>query len=89
MYGSFAAVAGMFTLLYLVNQALVYSAEVAAVRYGRLWPRALDVNRPTEADLRAMTLLAQEQERDPAARIELRLIPGDAAPADLGVNPPP
>ena len=32
VYGSFATVAGMFALLYLVSQALVYSAEVAAVR---------------------------------------------------------
>src|SRR5207245_452548 len=36
VYGSFATVAGMFALLYLVNQALVYAAEVAAVRYARL-----------------------------------------------------
>ncbi|MCW2908262.1 MAG: putative ribonuclease, partial [Actinomycetia bacterium] len=35
VYGSFATVAGMFALLYLVNQALVYAAEVAAVRYAR------------------------------------------------------
>src|SRR5215813_707962 len=43
VYGSFATVAGMFALLYLVGQALVYAAEVAAVRYARLWPRALDL----------------------------------------------
>ena len=47
VYGSFATVAGMFALLYLVGQALVYAAEVAAVRHARLWPRALDLNRPT------------------------------------------
>ena len=41
VYGSFATVAGMFALLYLVGRALVYAAEVAAVRYARLWPRAL------------------------------------------------
>src|SRR5580704_14714670 len=46
VYGSFATVAGMFALLYLVGQALVYAAEVAAVRYSRLWPRALDPNPP-------------------------------------------
>src|SRR5581483_4216926 len=51
VYGSFATVAGMFALLYLVGQALVYAAEVAAVRYARLWPRALDLNRPTAADV--------------------------------------
>src|SRR5439155_24697257 len=73
VYGSFATVAGIFALLYLVSQALVYSAEVAAVRYARLWPRALDVNRPTAADARAMALLAREQERIQAARVDAHL----------------
>ena len=82
VYGSFATVAGMFALLYLVNQALVYAAEVAAVRYARLWPRALDVNRPTAADVRAMALLAREQERIPAARVGFRLVSSDSPPAD-------
>ena len=68
VYGSFATVAGMFALLYLVNQALVYAAEVAAVRYARLWPRALDRSRPTAADARALALLAREQERVPRGR---------------------
>jgi len=80
-----------FALLYLVAQALVYAAEVAAVRYARLWPRALDLNRPTAADVRALTLLAREQERIPAARVGLRLaapdsppVPGSAPPASDG-----
>ncbi len=88
VYGSFATVAGMFALLYLVGQALVYAAEVAAVRYARLWPRALDLNRPTAADARALTLLAREQERIPAARVESHLaaqgfpsVPEGTAPA--------
>ena len=84
VYGSFATVAGMFALLYLVNQALVYAAEVAAVRYAGLWPRALDVNRPTAADERAMTLLAREQERIPAARIGFRLVAPDSSAAGNG-----
>jgi membrane protein len=86
VYGSFATVAGMFALLYLVSQALVYSAEVAAVRQARLWPRALDLNRPTAADARALTLLAREQERLPTARVQLHLIPHDPPPA--GGGPP-
>src|SRR5689334_8560495 len=73
VYGSFATVAGMFALLYLVGQALVYAAEIAAVRYARLWPRALDLNRPTAADVHALTLLAREQERIPAARVDFHL----------------
>ena len=91
VYGSFATVAGMFALLYLVGQVLVYAAEVAAVRYARLWPRALDLNRPTAADARALTLLAREQERIPAARIQLRLaaggsppVPDESPPANAG-----
>ena len=91
VYGSFATVAGMFALLYLVGQALVYAAEVAAVRYARLWPRALDLNRPTAADARALALLAREQERIPAARIQFRLeapgsppVPGGSPPANPG-----
>jgi membrane protein len=91
VYGSFATVAGIFALLYLVGRALVYAAEVAAVRYARLWPRALDLNRPTAADARALALLAREQERIPAARVEFHLaapgsppIPDDSPPADGG-----
>ena len=81
VYGSFATVAGMFALLYLVGQALVYAAEVAAVRYARLWPRAVDLNRPTEADARALALLAREQERIPAARVAFRLAAPGSPPA--------
>ena len=84
VYGSFATVAGMFGLLYLVSQALVYAAEVAAVRYASLWPRALDLNRPTAADVRVMALLAREQERIPAARVEFHLVSCDSPPAGNG-----
>jgi uncharacterized BrkB/YihY/UPF0761 family membrane protein len=87
IYGSFATVAGMFALLYLVGQALVYAAEVAAVRYARLWPRALDLNRPTAADARALALLAREQERIPAARIEVHLAARDSPPIPGGSPP--
>ena len=71
---------GHVRLLYLVGQALVYAAEVAAVRYARLWPRALDLNRPTAADGRALALLAREQERILAARIEFHLAARDSPP---------
>ena len=91
VYGSFATVAGMFALLYLVGQALVYAAEIGAVRYARLWPRALDLNHPTAADARALALLAREQERIPAARVEFHLaavgsppVPGGSPPASDG-----
>jgi membrane protein len=87
VYGSFAAVAGIFALLYVLNQALVYSAEVAAVRHAHLWPRALDVNHPTAADVRAMALLAREQERIPTARTDLHLLSADSAPSGAVTSP--
>jgi uncharacterized BrkB/YihY/UPF0761 family membrane protein len=73
VYGSFATVAGIFAVFYLISQALVFSAEIAAVRHAGLWPRALDQNRPTPADVRAQALVARAQERMPAARVGLRL----------------
>jgi membrane protein len=88
VYGSFATVAGMFALLYLVSQALVYSAEVAAVWYARLWPRALDVNSPTPVDFRAYALLAREQERIQITRVDLRVVPPDP-PAPASDPPAP
>jgi len=87
VYGSFATVAGMFALLYLVGRALVYAAEVAAVRYARLWPRALDLNHPTEADARALALLAREEERIPAARIQFHLAMRGSSPVPDGSPP--
>jgi len=72
VYGSFATVAGIFALLYLVSQALLYAAEVAVVRHRGLWPRAMVMSRPTPADILALTWLATVQERIPVERIEVR-----------------
>jgi uncharacterized BrkB/YihY/UPF0761 family membrane protein len=72
VYGSFATIVGLFTLLYLVSQVVVYAAEIAIVRRRRLWPRALDTLKPTEADRRSLTYLAREQERIIPERIEAR-----------------
>ncbi len=77
VYGSFATIVGVFTLLYLVSQVLVYAGEVAIVRRRRLWPRALDMTKPTTADRRALTYLAREQERTVVERIGTRF---DAEP---------
>lgn len=72
VYGSFATIVGVFTLLYLVSQVVVYAAEIAIVRRRRLWPRALDATKPTQADRRSLTYLAREQERIVIERIETR-----------------
>ncbi|HJU98290.1 MAG TPA: YihY/virulence factor BrkB family protein [Jiangellaceae bacterium] len=73
VYGSFAAVVGIFAVLYFVSQALVFSAETAVVLHRGLWPRALDRARPTAADVRVLTMLAREQERVPGQRIDVRV----------------
>lgn len=72
VYGSFASVAAIFALLYLVSQALLYAAEVAVVRQRHLWPRALVSTRPTAADMAALSRLASVQERIPVQRIQVR-----------------
>ncbi|HEY7482889.1 MAG TPA: YhjD/YihY/BrkB family envelope integrity protein, partial [Streptosporangiaceae bacterium] len=69
VYGSFATVVGIFSLLYIVSQALVFSGEISSVHVFRLFPRGLDSAAPTFADVSALTLLAREQERLPGQRI--------------------
>lgn len=65
VYGSFATIAAIIALLYVVSQVLLFAAEVAVVRHRRLWPRALDALRPTPADRLSLTRLANVQERLP------------------------
>lgn len=72
VYGSFATIVGTFTLLLVVGQALIFAAEIAVVRRRRLWPRGLDQLAPTEADRRALALVAREQERTRIERIDVR-----------------
>src|SRR5512144_1294555 len=79
VYGSFATVVGIFTLLYLVSQALVLSTEICAVQALRLSPRSLLQTAHTDADVRALTLLAQEQERLPDQRIDVTFATLDQA----------
>jgi uncharacterized BrkB/YihY/UPF0761 family membrane protein len=74
VYGGFATVAGIFALLNMVSRALVFAAEVAVVRHGRLWPRSIDPwdPDPTPADARTLGLLAREQERIPSQHVATR-----------------
>ena len=93
VYGGFATVAGIFTLLTLISRVLVYAAEAAAVHHARLWPRALDPSRPTEADARALLLLCREQApavafRIEAVRIEAFRIEASPRPADEPADHP-
>ena len=79
VYGSFATIVGLFALLYLVSQVIVYAAEIAVVRRRRLWPRSFNLLDPTDADRRALRLLAREQERTVIERVHARF---DAEPSN-------
>ena len=85
IYGSFATIVGVFTLMFVVGQVLVISAEVAVVRRRRLWPRSLDTLHPTHADRRALLALARTQERLPVERIDARFDGAD----ERGTTKPP
>ncbi len=77
VYGSFATIVALFSLIYVVSQVLVFAAEIAVVRRRRLWPRALDTTKPIDADRRALAALARVQERIPVERVDARF---DAPP---------
>jgi membrane protein len=57
-YGVFAAVIALLTWLTLQGQVVLLGNEINVVRAGRLWPRSLRRDHPTEADVRAARELA-------------------------------
>jgi uncharacterized BrkB/YihY/UPF0761 family membrane protein len=69
VYGSFATVVGIFTLLYLINQTLILSIEVSTVIESRLFPRGLTSAVLTDIDRRALVLQGRRQERVAGQRI--------------------
>jgi membrane protein len=69
VYGSFATVVGIFTLLYFVSQTLVLSVEISTVIESRLSPRGLTDSVLTETDRRALVLQALREERVSGERI--------------------
>jgi len=77
VYGSFATIVALFSLIFVVSQVLVFAAEIAVVRRRRLWPRSLDTTKPIDADRRALAALARVQERIPVERVDARF---DAPP---------
>jgi YihY family inner membrane protein len=71
-YGTFAAVIGLLTWLYLGARVLVYSAEFNSVLTARLWPRSLLGEPQTEADFRAKAAVARVEEQASEERIVAR-----------------
>jgi YihY family inner membrane protein len=72
-YGTFATVIGLMAWLYLAAQMTFYAAEINVVRRRRLWPRSV-VQRPlTDADRRALTYYAKQEERRPDEEVDVRV----------------
>ena len=69
VYGPFAAVVGLFSLLYFVSQGLVFAAEIAVVHRKRLWPRSLIPSQPTPADQASLALRTRIEERTEADQV--------------------
>jgi uncharacterized BrkB/YihY/UPF0761 family membrane protein len=68
VYGVFGTVVGIFSVLFLVSNAIVFSFEISAVRAWQLWPRGVDINLLFPADERAYALLTLMDERMPSQR---------------------
>lgn len=68
VYGVFATVVGIFSVLFLVSNAVVFSFELSVVRAWQLWPRGVDINLLFPADERAYALLTLMDERMPSQR---------------------
>jgi len=63
LYGTFGLVLGLIAWLYLAAEITLYAAELNAVLYHRLWPRALVQPPLTEADQRSLALQAMGNQR--------------------------
>jgi YihY family inner membrane protein len=72
-YGTFATVIGLMAWLYLAAQMTFFAAEINVVRRRRLWPRSIVQPPLTEADQRALTYYAKQQERRPEQEVDVRV----------------
>lgn len=69
--GLFALVLGLLSWLYLGAQVTLFAMEVNVVRARRLWPRSLFSPPLLPADRRALTALAEVEERVPQENVEV------------------
>jgi membrane protein len=70
-YGFFGVVIALLSWIYLQAQAFLLAAEVNTVLAYRVWPRGLDADRPTDADTRVLTGLAEMEERTPDEDVDV------------------
>ncbi|MCU0300569.1 MAG: YihY/virulence factor BrkB family protein [Candidatus Nanopelagicales bacterium] len=68
VYGAFATVVGIISVLFVVSNAVVFCYEISVVRAWQLWPRGVDITLLFPADERAYALLTLMDERMPSQR---------------------
>ena len=71
LYGTFGLVLGLLAFLYLGAMVFVFAAELNATRANRLWPRSLFPPPLTAADQRALTGIAEIEERSSHENVEV------------------
>lgn len=69
--GLFAFVLGLLSWLYLGSQVTLFAMEINVVRARRLWPRSFFSGPLLEADRRALTSLAEVEERVEEENVEV------------------
>lgn len=72
LYGTFAIVLGLLFWIYLLAQVIVYAVEIDSVRHLKLWPRGMQGDKPTKADMTAYELYAHVDQFIPKEQIDVR-----------------
>lgn len=72
LYGTFAIVLGLLFWIYLIAQVVVYAIEIDSVRHFKLYPRAIQGDKPTPADLKAYELYVHVDQFIPKEHIDVR-----------------
>ena len=72
-YGTFATVIGLLAWISIGAQVTLLAAEVNVVRKQRLWPRAIMQPPLTDADARALTHYAEQEQRRPEQEVSVRI----------------
>ena len=73
VYGTFAMVIGLLAWIFIGAQVTLLAAEVNVVGKRNLWPRSLVQPPFTDADVRAMTNYAKQEDRRPEERIDVHV----------------
>jgi len=72
-YGTFATVIGLLAWIYLGAQVTLFAAEVNVVKKRQLWPRGIVQPPLTEADERALSDYAKQEQRRPEERVNVTI----------------